>query len=107
MAEAKKLLATGQEEQKFHTDRFQFSRSGRTASAGSNSCFYDGKIVVKNVKAGGYILGDEGSGAVLGKMFLSDVLKGLAPKDVMADFFEKFRIRQEHFAQHRSTALIA
>ena len=29
--------------------------------------------------------GDEGSGAVLGKMFLSDVLKGLAPKDVTAD----------------------
>ena len=59
---------------------------------GSNSCLYDGKIIVKNVKAGGYILGDEGSGAVLGKMFLSDVLKGLAPKDVTADFFEKFRI---------------
>ena len=59
---------------------------------GSNSCFYDGKIVVKNVRAGGYILGDEGSGAVLGKMFLSDVLKGLAHKDVTADFFEKFRI---------------
>ena len=59
---------------------------------GSNSCFYDGKIVVKNVRAGGYILGDEGSGAVLGKMFLSDVMKGLAPKDVTADFFEKFRI---------------
>ena len=39
-----------------------------------------------------YILWDEGSGAVLGKMFLSDVLKGLAPKDVTADFFEKFRI---------------
>ena len=33
---------------------------------GSNSCFYDGKIVVKNVRAGGYILGDEGRGAVLG-----------------------------------------
>ena len=30
---------------------------------GSNSCFYDGKIIVKNVKAAGYILGDEGSGA--------------------------------------------
>lgn len=37
-------------------------------------------------------MGDEGSGAVLGKHFLSDVLKGLAPKEVMADFFEKFRI---------------
>mgnify|MGYP000474657014 CR=1 FL=1 len=59
---------------------------------GSNSCFYNGKIIVKNVRAGGYILGDEGSGAVLGKHFLSDVLKGLAPKDIMADFFEKFRI---------------
>ena len=59
---------------------------------GSNSCFYNGKIIVKNVRAGGYILGDEGSGAVLGKHFLSDVLKGLAPKEVMADFFEKFRI---------------
>ncbi len=59
---------------------------------GSNSCFYDGKIIVKNVRAGGYILGDEGSGAVLGKLFLSDVLKGLAPKRVTADFFEKFRI---------------
>ena len=47
---------------------------------GSNSCFYDGKIIVKNVKAAGYILGDEGSGAVLGKLFLSDV------------FYEKFRI---------------
>lgn len=58
----------------------------------SNSCFYDGKIIVKNVKAGGYILGDEGSGAVMGKLFLSDVLKGLAPKDVTNDFYEKFRI---------------
>lgn len=61
-------------------------------STGSNSCFYDGKIIVKNVKAGGYILGDEGSGAVMGKLFLSDVLKGLAPKDVTNDFYEKFRI---------------
>lgn len=59
---------------------------------GSNSCFYDGKIIAKNVRAGGYILGDEGSGAVLGKLFLSDVLKGLAPKDIASDFFDKFRI---------------
>ncbi len=59
---------------------------------GSNSCFYDGKIIVKNVRAAGYILGDEGSGAVLGRMFLSDVLKGLAPKYIATDFFDKFRI---------------
>ena len=59
---------------------------------GSNSCFYDGKIIVKNVKAAGYILGDEGSGAALGKHFLSDVMKGLAPKDIITDFLDKFRI---------------
>ena len=66
---------------------------------GSNSCFYDGKIIVKNVKAGGYILGDEGSGAVLGKTFLSDLLKGLAPKEIMADFFEKFRITTDELME--------
>ena len=59
---------------------------------GSNSCFYDGKIIVKNVKAAGYILGDEGSGAVLGKLFLADLLKGLAPKELANEIHEKFRI---------------
>lgn len=59
---------------------------------GSNSCFYDGRIIVKNVKPGGYILGDEGSGAAMGKMFLSDLLKGLAPKDFANNFYDKFRI---------------
>ncbi len=59
---------------------------------GSNSCFYDGKIIVKNVKAAAYILGDEGSGAVLGKLFLADLLKGLAPKELANEFHEKFRI---------------
>lgn len=59
---------------------------------GSNSCFYDGKIIVKNVKAAGYILGDEGSEAVLGKLFLADLLKGLAPKELANEFHEKFRI---------------
>lgn len=59
---------------------------------GSNSCFYDGKIIVKNVKAAGYILGVEGSGAVLGKLFLADLLKGLAPKELANEFHEKFRI---------------
>lgn len=59
---------------------------------GSNSCFYNGKIIVRNVRAGGYILGDEGSGAALGRMFLSDVLKGLAPSSIAEAFFAKFRI---------------
>ena len=59
---------------------------------GSNSCFYDGENIVKNVKAGGFILGDEGGGAVLGKLFIADLLKGLVPKELETEFYEKYRI---------------
>ena len=34
---------------------------------GSNSCYYNGKKIVKNSPGLGYVLGDEGSGAYLGK----------------------------------------
>jgi hypothetical protein len=56
---------------------------------GSNSCLYDGKEIAQNVKAAGYILGDEGSFAALGKLFLSDVLKGFAPYDLADMFYAK------------------
>jgi N-acetylglucosamine kinase-like BadF-type ATPase len=59
---------------------------------GSNSCFYNGKIISKNVRPGGYILGDEGSGATLGRFFISDVLQGLAPHELTEAFYGKFRI---------------
>lgn len=42
---------------------------------GSNSCLYDGKNIVSNVSPLGYILGDEGSGAVIGKHLVADILK--------------------------------
>lgn len=57
---------------------------------GSNSCLYDGREIVENVKSCGYILGDEGSGSYLGKSFLSDVLKKLAPEEVISAFYERF-----------------
>lgn len=59
---------------------------------GSNSCFYDGINIVQNVRSLGYVLGDEGSGAVMGKIFLADCLKGLAPKHLIEAFYEKFRV---------------
>ncbi len=43
---------------------------------GANSCQYDGKQIVANVPPLGYILGDEGSGAVLGKLLLNGIFKG-------------------------------
>jgi len=59
---------------------------------GSNSCLYDGKDIIKNVPALGFILGDEGSGAALGRVFLGDALKGLAPKNLTDAFFEKHKV---------------
>ena len=59
---------------------------------GSNSCLYDGQEIVKTVAPLGYILGDEGSGSYLGKVFIADVLKGIAPDDLIRGFFEKFAV---------------
>ena len=56
---------------------------------GSNSCFYDGKGIAANVSPLGFILGDEGSGAYMGKRMIADMLKGLAPKELTEAFFEK------------------
>lgn len=54
---------------------------------GSNSCFYDGEKITKSVTAGGFILGDEGSGSSLGRLFLSDVLKNIAPRELIDEFY--------------------
>lgn len=59
---------------------------------GSNSCQYDGKEIVKHVRSLGFILGDEGSGASMGKLFLSDCLKGLAPSNIIDAFYEKYSV---------------
>jgi N-acetylglucosamine kinase-like BadF-type ATPase len=40
---------------------------------GSNSCFFNGKKIVKNSPGLGYVLGDEGSGAYLGKKFYNTI----------------------------------
>lgn len=46
---------------------------------GSNSCLYDGHRIVDNVPPLGYILGDEGSGAAIGKRFVGDLFKRQYP----------------------------
>ncbi len=53
---------------------------------GANSCLYDGEQIVQNTPALGYILGDEGSGSVLGRLFLNVIFKN--PK--MANLRDKF-----------------
>jgi N-acetylglucosamine kinase-like BadF-type ATPase len=59
---------------------------------GANSCFYDGAQIVDNVPACGFILGDEGSGAVLGKKFVADYLKRQLPADLNTIFSQKYNL---------------
>jgi hypothetical protein len=55
---------------------------------GSNSCYYNGTYIEQNVSPLGYILGDEGSGAVLGKLLVADCLKNQIPENLKAAFFK-------------------
>ena len=57
---------------------------------GSNACYYDGVTAIRNVYSGGFILGDEGSGAALGRLFLADFIKDLVPERVAEDFRSEF-----------------
>ena len=58
--------------------------------AEANSCLYEHGEIKKNIRPGGFILGDEGGGAVLGRMFLSDYIKGLVPEGLAALFDSEF-----------------
>ncbi len=53
---------------------------------GSNSAYYDGNEIVKSIPAGGFIIGDEGSGAVLGKTLIADYIKNQMPENILAEF---------------------
>lgn len=53
---------------------------------GANSCLFDGKSIIANTPPLGYILGDEGSGAVLGKLFLNALYKGFLPETLRKEF---------------------
>ena len=53
---------------------------------GSNSCLYDGEHITANTPPLGYILGDEGSGAVLGRRFLNMLYRCEFDEDLSASF---------------------
>lgn len=67
---------------------------------GSNSCLYDGEKFTKNVPALGFILGDEGSGAVLGKRLVADLLKNQMTDELKEKFLKQFNITQADIIEH-------
>lgn len=57
---------------------------------GSNSCYFNGKKIVKNSPGLGYVLGDEGSGAYLGKKVLQYYLYNTFDEELRFRFEERF-----------------
>lgn len=49
---------------------------------GSNSGYYDGERITEHVDCMGFILGDEGSGAYIGKRYIQDFLRKNMPENV-------------------------
>ncbi len=58
---------------------------------GSNSCLYNGNEIIEHVPPLGFILGDEGSGAVIGRKLLADFLKGVMPEQISNQFKDRFK----------------
>ena len=59
---------------------------------GSNSCLFNGESIEEQISPLGFILGDEGSGAVLGKTFIGDCLKKQMPEYLVKAFMEKYSL---------------
>jgi N-acetylglucosamine kinase-like BadF-type ATPase len=57
---------------------------------GSNSCYYNGKKIMLNSPGIGYVLGDEGSGAYLGKKVIQHFLYNTFDEELMLAFNKEY-----------------
>lgn len=62
---------------------------------GSNTCYYDGTSIVENHPSLGFILGDEGSGAHIGKTFIQAYLNKELPEPLADRFYERFQLDKD------------
>lgn len=67
---------------------------------GSNSCYYNGRKIVKNSPGLGYVLGDEGSGAYLGKKVIQHFLYNTFDEDLMLRFNKQFNTNANEILDH-------
>ena len=67
---------------------------------GSNSCYYDGKTMYKNVNSLGYILMDEASGNYFGKKLLQDYFYKRMPEHIARDFERKYNLDEDEIKRN-------
>lgn len=66
---------------------------------GSNTCYYDGEKIAANRTSSGFILGDEGSGAHIGKTFISAFLNDELPEELRKRFEERYKLSKEEIIE--------
>jgi N-acetylglucosamine kinase-like BadF-type ATPase len=62
---------------------------------GSNTCLYDGKRIAMGISPLGFILGDEGSGAVMGRKLLGDYFKEVMPLRLREEFAKRYELTRD------------
>lgn len=86
-----------------HTDLLGAARSlcgskpgiAAILGTGANTCYYDGEKIAENRTSLGYVLGDEGSGAHIGKTFIQAYLNDELPTDLSNRFYERFKLSKD------------
>ncbi|MEQ8629410.1 hypothetical protein [Ekhidna sp.] len=66
---------------------------------GANACFYNGHGVNKVSASLGYVLGDEGSGAYLGKKMMTKIFRGQFSEEIITRFQDKFELTSHQVIQ--------
>jgi glucosamine kinase len=67
---------------------------------GSNSGYYDGEKITANIPPLGFILGDEGSGAALGKKLIADFLRGIMPQKLAKEFRKEYGAEKDEIVSN-------
>lgn len=67
---------------------------------GSNSCYYNGKKIVRNITGLGYALGDEGSGTYLGRKVLQYYLYETFDPDLKEKFDARYHTTQAEILEN-------
>lgn len=79
---------------------------------GTNSCLYNGEQITQNIDSLGFILGDEGSGAAMGKRLLADYIRDYMPEEVRMQFaaicpMDKEQIFQRIYSEPKANRFCA
>ena len=67
---------------------------------GSNSCYFDGKVIHNGIESLGYSLMDEASGNYFGKRLLRDYFYKKMPTQLAIDFEKRFNLDPDEIKNH-------